>query len=282
MPEQHTLHALPGWARALAAALICASRACLLLLLAAVVLADDPPVTVEMLARDFLALVVAPEVVARLVCRAFAARAWLESGRLVVLRGGQRLEVPCTSIARVLPWRLPLPLPGLSFGLASGARFPARLALRDPARLLESLAAAGVASARDAQPRPPVRYAAARAAWPRRWYERPPCKVVLFACLPAAIGFYAHQHIAFGALLGEYYLMGLYAWLRSAFLHWLTAALYLALLAGAIRIAVESALVAAASASPERTGGARRFAERAATSLFYVSVPILLALRFLT
>jgi hypothetical protein len=282
VPEQHTLHALPAVARAIAATMMIAARAFLLLLLAAVLLADDPPVTVDMLARDFLALVVAPEVVAWLVCRAFAASAWLESGRLVVLRGGRGLEVPCASIARVLPWRLPLPLPGVSLVLASGARFPARLALPDPARLLESLAAAGVETARDAQPRSPVRYAAARAAWPRRWYERPPCKVLLFAVLPGAVGFYSFQHIAFGALLGEYYQMGLGAWLRSAFLYWLTAALYLALYAGAIRIAVESALLGAASAAPERTGGARRFAERAATSLFYVSVPILLALRFLT
>ena len=40
-------------------------------------------------------------------------------------------------------------------------------------------------------------------------------------------------------------------------------------------------LLAAAQLAPERAGGARRFAERAATALFYVSVPALLAVRFL-
>lgn len=281
MLEHHTLWALPPVARALAAALMLVSRVCLLLLLVAVWRANDPPITVDLLARDFLAFVIVPELCARLLCRAFAGSARVEAGSLRVERGGRRLEVPCASIERVQPWRLPLPRPGLTLELRSGARFPARLALADPARLLEALAAADVAAARDALARPAVRYAAARAAWPRRWYDRAFTKVVLFALLPGCIGFYAHQHIAFGALLGEYYLMGLAAWLRSFAAHWLTGALYLALWAGLFRMAAESLLLSAAHAAPERAGGARRIAERAATALFYVSVPALLAARFL-
>jgi apolipoprotein N-acyltransferase len=280
--EHHTLCALPPAARALAAALMLLARLCLLLLLVALWRADDPPISVDMLARDFLALVLAPELCAHMLRRAFAGRARIEAGSLVVERGGRRLEVPCASIAGVAAWRLPLPLPGFALALRSGTRFPARLGLPDPAPLLESLGAAGVAAARGALRLPAMRYAAARAGWPRRWYDTLWCKVALVACLPGGIGFYAHQHIAFGGLLGEYYLMGPAAWLRSAALYWLTGALYLALWAGLFRIATEALCLAAAHAAPERAGGARRTAERAATLLFYASVPALLAGRFLS
>jgi hypothetical protein len=280
--EHHTVSALPPVARALSSALMLLARVCLLLLLVAVWRANDPPITVDLLARDFLVLVVAPALCAFFVNFAFAGHACVEGETLVVVRGGRRLEVPCASIARVLPWRLPLLQSGVTLALRSGALFPARLALGNPGRLLEDLASAGVVSARDALADPAVRVAAARATWPRRWYARPFVKVLLFALLPGGIGFYAHQHIAFGALLGEYYLMGLGAWLRSAASYWLTGALYLALWAGFFRIATESLLLAAAHAAPERTGGARRIAERAATALYYVSVPAMLAVRFLS
>ena len=281
MPEHHTVCALSPAARAVSAALVLSARASLLLLLVAVWLADDPPITALPLARDLLALVLAPEACARLIRRAFAGAGGVEAGRLFVVRGGLRLAVPCASIARADPWRLPLPLPGFSLALASGTRFPARLGLADPAPLLAELAAAGAEPARDGLTHPGVRYASARAAWGRRWYERVWCKVLLFALLPGGVGFHAHQHIAFGALLGEYYLMGLGAWLRTAGEYWLTAALYLALWAGLFRIAVEGLALCAAYASIGRAGGARRIAERAATALFYVSVPALLAVRFL-
>lgn len=275
------MSALPPAARALAAALMLAARVCLVLLLVAVWRANDPPITVELLARDFLALVVLPEACARLLCRAFAGKAGVEAGSLVVLRAGRRLEVPCASIAGVAPWQLPLPSPGLTLTLRSGARFPARIAMADPARLLESLADARVAPAREAIALPVVRYAAARDAWPRRWYESAWCKVALFSLLPGLVGFYAHQHIAYGGLFGEYYLMGAAAWLRSLALYWLTGALYLALWAGCFHIAAEAWARGSAQLAPERAGGARRFAERAATALFYVSVPAVLAVRFL-
>jgi hypothetical protein len=280
--EHHTVCALPGGVRALAAALMLFARASLLLLLLAVWRVNDPPITALVLARDFLALAVLPEAVARLLCRAFAGRAGTEAGSLVVVRAGRRIEVPCASIAQLRPWRLPLPSPGVSLVLRSGARLPARLGLEDPARLIDSLADARVAPAREALALPVVRYAAARAAWPRRWYEHAAVKVALFSLLPGGVGFYAHQHIAFGHILGEWYLMGAAAWFRSAALYWLTGALYLALWAGSFRIAAESYSLAAAHLAPERAGGARRFAERAATALFYVSVPALLAVRFLS
>jgi hypothetical protein len=273
--------ALPAPARVAAATARGFSRMALLYVLVWLLGTNDPPVGVFALARAFVVFVVVPELCAQLVLRAFDGRAVVARGSLRVERGGRQIEVPCASIVRATPWRLPLPTPGVTLGLASGAVLPARLALADPARLLAALADAGVSAAGEALARPELRYAAARAAWPVRWYERGWCKVALFALLPGAVGFYAHQHIAFGALLGEYYLMGLGAWLRSAVEYWLTAALYLALWAGFFRVAQEAVLLAWALLTPERAGGARRRAERAATALFYLSVPALLAVRFL-
>jgi hypothetical protein len=284
--EHHTagalpVSALPAPARALAATLRGCAVVMSLWLLLWLVTANDPPVTLGPLARAFAVFVAVPELCARLLLRAFEGRVHIARGSLIAVRGGRRIEVPCASIAEVRVWRLPLPSPGVTLELASGATLPARLALPDPGRVLALLDDAGVPAARGALPLPAVRYAAARAAWPVRWYERPACKVGLFALLPAAVGFYAHQHIAFGALLGEYYLMGLGAWLRTAGEYLLTALLYLALWATLLRVAQEGVLLAWARLAPERAGGARRIAERAATALFYLSVPALLAARFL-
>jgi hypothetical protein len=279
--EHHTLCALPPAVRALCAAVRGGSRLGVVSLILVLLGGTDPPITVYTLAPTFLVVVLLPEAYARLGARIFAGRAGIGDGRLSVERPGRRVEVPCAAISSIAPWRLPWPLPGVTLHLASGARFPERLALRDPAPLLASLATQGVGAARAALASPPIRYASARAAWRRRFFDRVGCKVVLFSLLPAAIGFNAHQHIAFGAFLGEYYLMGPGAWLRTAAEYWTTALLYLALWSGLFRTGVEGFSLLAAWLSPERAGGARRFAERAATPLFYVSVPALLAVRFL-
>jgi hypothetical protein len=279
--EHHTLCPLPPAVRVLCAALRAGSRFGALSLLLVLFSVNDPPITVYTLAPSFLVAVLLPEVYARLGLRVFSGRAGIREGRLWVERPGLRVEVPCAAIARVGAWRLPWPSSGVTLGLASGARFPAVLALRHPAPLLEDLAAHGVEAARAALASPPIRYATARAAWPRRFFDSAWCRVVLFSLLPAAIGFNAHQHIAFGAFLGEYYLMGLGAWLGTAVEYWATALIYLALWAGLFRAGAEGLSLAVAWLAPERAGGARRFAERAATPLFYLSVPALLAVRFL-
>jgi len=279
--EHHTLCALHPAVRALCAALRAGSRLGAVLLILVLLSVNDPPITVHTLVPTFLVVVLLPEVYARLGARIFTGGARIGEGCLSVERPGRRVEVPCASITGVRPWRVPWPLPGITLGLASGARFPERLALRNPAPLLESLAAQGVAAAQSALVSPSIAYASARAAWPRRFWESVWCKVGLFSLLPAGIGFNAHQHIAFGALLGEYYVMGLGAWLSTAAEYWLTALVYLALWSGLFRTGVEALSLGVAWLSPERAGGARRFAERAATPLFYLSVPALLAVRFL-
>jgi hypothetical protein len=75
--------------------------------------------------------------------------------------------------------------------------------------------------------------------------------------------------------------MGPSAWLSTAAEYWLTALTYLALWSGLFRTGVEGLSLGVAWLAPEWAGGARRFAERAATPLFYLSVPALLGVRFL-
>lgn len=271
------MSALPEPARLAAAALRLISRASFPLLLVALLRATDPPLTPRVLAEGLFALALVPELCARLVLAAFAAEVRIEGGRLRIEGRWRRIEAPVTALARARAWRLPLPEPGLALALHDGGRVS--LALPDPAPLLAALAAAGVAvPPADA---PERAFAAARSACPRRWWDHALVKIGLASLLPGAVGFSAHQHIAFGGLLGEYYLMGLGAWLESALRYWTAGALYLVLWAGCFRVAVEVLVWLGTQATPVRAAGMRSAAERSAALLYYASIPTLLALRFL-
>ena len=63
-----------------------------------------------------------------------------------------------------------------------------------------------------------------------RWYHML-SKFVLFALAPTALWFNAHQHIAYGGLLGQYYLEGLVPYLQTFFVSWGVSAVYLLLYA---------------------------------------------------
>jgi hypothetical protein len=228
-----------------------------------------------------LALSLLPALAAHLVGRALRGEARVEGAELVLRRRGLLVEVPLASIERVLPWRVPLPRPGFGLGLRSGARLRWSLAARDPAPLLRELAEAGVGAAEGALRDPTVVYAEARSAAGRPLWSRWPVKVALFALLPGSVAFYAHQHIAYGGLLGEYYLLGLASYLRTAALMWLHAGILLALYASGWRVLVELAALAAARLAPDRATALRRWTEGGAAALYYASVPALLALRFL-
>jgi len=272
--------ALPPAARLAAAALRALSRGSLPVLLLALLRAIDPPLTPDALARGLLALMVLPELSAWLVLRAFAADVRVEDGVLAIAGALRRVEAPCPLLERASAWRLPLPSPGLSLRLRAGGRLGVGLAATDLAPLLARLAAAGIAL--PAPGTAPLAWASARAACPRRWWDRPLAKLGLASLLPAAIAFNAHQHIAFGAFLGEYYLMGLGAWLASAGRYWLTSLLYLVLWAGCFRVVVETATWLGTQLAPRRAAGMRSAAERSAALLYYASIPLLLALRFLS
>jgi hypothetical protein len=267
--------------RAAAGALVALSRASPPLLLAAVLLGSEVGAGLPPLLDAVLALSLLPALAAHLVGRALRCEVAVLGADLVLRRRGLRVELPLASIERVLPWRAPLPRPGFGLGLRSGARLRWSLAAPDPAPLLRALADAGVGAARDALRHPMLVYAEARAAAGRPLWNRWPAKVALFALLPGGVAFYAHQHIAYGGLLGEYYLLGPGAYVRTALLMWLHAGLLLALYAAGWRALVELAALAAAWRAPSRAAALRRAAEGAAAALYYASVPALLALRFL-
>jgi hypothetical protein len=247
-----------------------------MLTLLAVLLASDPPVTPPLLVRLMAVHVFAPYLAARLVERAATAEVTIGAGRLAVRRRDLALDVPLASIAAVVPWSLPLPSPGLSLRLASGARFPWALAAPDPAPLLAALG--GQAAALD---HPVLVYARARhARAPRRWHHRLG-KFVLFPLAPALVLFNAHQHIAYGGSLGEYHLLGLGSYLRTLAVYWTTVSIYLVLYASAWRGLAEAVALGAARVAPPQAARVRRVAEAACGIAYWAGVPVLLGLRFL-
>jgi hypothetical protein len=158
--------------------------------------------------------------------------------------------------------------------LRSGRPLGYTFGTADPTPLLEALHA-------DAATHPAVVYAHARAPWTaRRWYHFAG-RFPLFALLPTAILFNAHQHIAYGALLGEYYLLGLRSWLATLAVYWGTVTVYLVLWAALWRGLVELVALGAAHVAPSRAARVRRAAEITAQLLYYAGVPALLGIRFL-
>jgi len=93
--------------------------------------------------------------------------------------------------------------------------------------------------------------------------------------------FNAHQHIAYGGLLGEYYLLGLGSYLRTFAVHWLTLTIYLVLYASVWRGLAEGMALLAACVAPARAAAVRRAAEIVCQVAYYGGVPVLLLLRFL-
>lgn len=273
------VHALPPWARVVAAVCFAVSRGSLPALLLLVVLANDPPVTPPVLFRLTAVFVVLPGVAAWVVERAHAADVEVGRDALVIAPRGLRIEVPADAIARVTPWAVPVPEPGLTLHLRSGRRLRQRLARRDPEPLLVALARrGGVAAARAALAHPTVVYAHAK---PATSPYRLLAKFGLFALLPTALLFNAHQHIAHGALLGEYYLMGLRSYLATFATYWLVLVIYLVLWAAVWRGPAEAVALLAARVAPSRAARVRRGAEIACRLLYYGGVPALLLIRFL-
>jgi apolipoprotein N-acyltransferase len=275
-PRTPSVSAVSPPARVAAAALRVLSRASFPFLLVALVRAIDPPLTPFVLAQGLFALALVPELCARLVLRAYAAEVRVADGALQSDGALARVAAPLAALGEARPWRLPLPSAGVTLRLRAGGRLVG-LASAAPAALLGVLAQAGAG----APPSATLLWAEARAAWRRRWWGHPLVAIGLASLLPGGVGFYAHQHIAFGGLLGEYYLMGLGAWLATAARYFGTGLVYLALWWGCFRVALEILTWLAAQAAPSSTPKMRSAAERSAALLYYASIPALLALRFL-
>jgi hypothetical protein len=176
-----------------------------------------------------------------------------------------------------------MPLPGSGFSLvtASGRRLRPGVQVDDPTPALRALRGrAGIAAADAALVHPAVVFAHARATAGRwRWYHLA-AKFPLFALAPTAVLFNAHQHIAYGGALGQYYLLGLGAFLETFAIYWAATTVYCILWASIWRGLAEAVCLVAAHVAPSHATRVRRAAELTCRVAYYGGVPILLALRF--
>jgi apolipoprotein N-acyltransferase len=274
---------LPPAARLVAGALRVVARGSLLGILVAIVLGDgDLQAHTLVLARLVATLCLVPEAAAWCVLQAFAARADLVDGVLVLSRGRRRLELPLRDIAAVEPWRVPLPGAGAWLRRAApDARGSYGLALDDPWALAQAIAAATGAPEPPRAPTRATAYARACAAIRRGWLETPWAKFVLFPLLLAIPAFRLHQHIAYGGAFGEYTLLGPRAYLDTFVLWWAAWAIGVVLCAAALRTAIEAGTLAGAVLRPDRAVDARRCLERLGLVALYLGLPAWLAVRVL-
>lgn len=231
--------------------------------------------------RTFTGLFLVPEAASWCVLFAFAARASIEHGKLVLSRGTQRFELALSEIAAVQPWRLPLPGPGVSLRLTShqgqNQNWRYGLALANPTALIRALAGSFTAAAGSIleQPAPSCEtaYSQARLAM-RRWRLDHP--LVKFALLPLALAipaFHLHQHIAYGSAFGEYYSYGLKAYLSAFALWWAAWSIGVVLSAALLRAAIEIGTLLTALLRPAQTIAIRRWLERVGHAALYLGLP---------
>ena len=267
---------LPLAARVVAGLLRTFARANLLWMGAAVALgatAMQPNTFAQI--RTFSALFLAPEAAAWCVLRAFAARASIEHGVFVLACGRQRLELALRDIAAVAPWRLPMPGPGASLRLTSGARWPYGLMLADPWGLARALQVADDDSSRASL------LARSQAAVRHGRLDHPLVKFALLPLVLAIPAFRLHQHIAFGSSFGEYYSFGLAAYLKAFALWWAAWAMGVVLVAAVLRAAIEAGTLLAVLVRPRAAIEVRRWLERVGLALVYLGLPAWLLLRLL-
>lgn len=274
--------AYPTVWRVIGAALVVLSRASLPLIGVGVLTADGP-IPLMVLVRTLCVCALLPALAAWLIERAFMARVEVHPTESVIESRGLRIEIPRTAIADVSPWALPLPGPGFALRMQSGRRFSYGLQLADPTALLSALAeTGGVTAASAAMHRPALIYAHAKhGVVRRRWYRRLG-KFVLFPLVPTAVWFYAHQHIAYGGLLGQYYLEGLSPYLKTLYISWGLAAIYLLLYASVWRAVAEGAALIAAWLAPHRATTVRWIIEIVCALVYYAGVPAIVVLPFLS
>jgi apolipoprotein N-acyltransferase len=230
--------------------------------------------------RTFAVFFLAPEAAAALVLHAFAARASIEGGVLVLQRGARRIELALQDIAVVEAWRLPVPAWGASLRLTSGARWRYGIAKVEPAAFARALAAAGSGTTL-VSPTSATAYARAALAIPRSRLDSPWAKFVVLPFLLAIPAFRLHQHIAYGSSLGEYYTFGLGAYLKGFALWWAAWAIGVVLCAAVLRTAIEASTLLVAQVQPARAVDVRRWLERLGTAVIYLGLPAWLLLRML-
>ncbi len=268
-------HLHSGLSRLLAGVLVALARGTPVAVAAAAVLGDAALLEPPLLVGTLVAFAALPGAAAWLVERTAAATATVGAAALTLQRPDLRIEVARAALAGAVPWRLPLPGPGVSLLLRSGERLAHGVETADPLPLLASLGQAEAAA------RPVVAWAHARALRPAwRWWHLG-WKFPAFALAPTAVFFNAHQHIAYGGTLGQYYLAGLAPYLETFALYWLVMSLYLVLWASVWRGLGEAVALAAAHVAPSRAARVRRGVEVACRVAYYAGVPALVVARFL-
>ncbi|HJV64077.1 MAG TPA: nitrilase-related carbon-nitrogen hydrolase, partial [Albitalea sp.] len=271
---------LPGAARLATALLRAVARGGLLWMIVQV-LRGDAALQANTLAqiRAFGALFLVPEAAAWCLLRAFAARATIEHGALVLARGARRLELALHEITAVEPWRMPLPGPGATLRLVGGARWRYGLAHADPVALARALSPEGAAPEPARGPSRAAAYAQARLGVRRGRLDRPWAKFVLFPLALAMPAFRLHEHIAYGSSLGEYYTFGPGAYLTTFGLWWAAWAIGVVLCAAALRTAIEAGAFATVLVRPAQATRARRWLEHLGLAALYLGLPAWLLLR---
>lgn len=240
------------------------------------------PVPLAAWVRALVPFAAVPALLAAAIHRAFAADVEVRRAELVVRRQRLQLEIPCEAIGRIRPWIVPLPGPGFSLFMRSGRRLHYSVQTPEIADLLGALAEiGGVEAARAALAHPSVIYARAKkAAGTWRWYHLL-VKFVVFALGPAGVWFNLTQHITFGGLLGQYNLEGFGPYLKTFAIHWGLVIVYLILYASVWRGLAEGVALTAAWVAPGRATVVRWWAEIACRLLYYVGVPVLIAIPLL-
>jgi len=227
--------------------------------------------------RIFAVLFLVPEASAWCVLRAFAARASIAHGTLVLERGARRVELPLHDIVGVRPWRLPIPAAGAWLQLLAGTRHA--VVHPDPQALAATLASA----ANRAEPQPETSrraaYASARASVRRRFLDHPLAKFVLLPLALAIPAFRLHQHIAYGSAFGEYLTYGLAAYVLAFVVWWATWAMAVVLVAAVLRAAIEAGTLGAVLAQPRRAPDLRRWLEAGGLAVLWLGLPAWLLLR---
>jgi apolipoprotein N-acyltransferase len=270
---------LPSVARLAAGLLRAVARGSLLVIGIAILSNDTLRGNTLAQMRLFTGFFLAPEAAAWCVLMAFAARASIEGGVLVLTRGARRLELAVADITAIVPWRLPLPGPGAALLLASGEHWHYDIALANPSALARALAeAGGPTEPKDSRRPRETAYANARLAIRRGRLDHPLAKFVLFPLVLALPAFRLHQHIAYGSSFGEYYTFGLKAYLTTFSLWWAAWAIGVVLTAAALRVAIEGGTLLAVLLRPAQAVELRQWLERAALALLYLGLPAWLLL----
>ena len=240
---------------------------------------DGTPINPVAQVWTFVGLVLLPEAASWSLMRAFAAVLRIEDNTLVIEQPSRRLEIATSDIVDAHVWHVPLPTTGVQLHLRAGPWRHAIVGI-DPLRVIQRLRDAGAAGVRDSiLDARAAHHGHALHSVRHRLLDHPLLKFGLFPLLPALPAFRLHQVIAYGGTFGEWQTYGVKAWLLALFVWWASWAVNLAMIAAGLRVLVEAGTLLPLALRAQKTTDVRRMLEIAARALFYIGVPLWLAMR---